>query len=143
MDVLRSGGEARVDVDLPGTGLSLGGSVSLTRATYDREASDDVQVAYRPRYGASVSAAWRYGPWSVRFGSRHTGARFPVPAPVNELDGFWVTDFDVGLSWRLGAWGAETRLRIERLFDVTDALIFAFPDPGRTLRVEFRVGPDS
>ena len=143
MDVLRSGGEARVDVDLPGTGLSLGGSVSLTRATYDREASDDVQVAYRPRYGASVNAAWRYGPWSVRFGSRHTGARFPVPAPVNELDGFWVTDFDVGLSWRLGAWDAETRLRIERLFDVTDALIFAFPDPGRTLRVEFRVGPDS
>jgi hypothetical protein len=35
----------------------------------------------------------------------------------------------------------ESHLRIERLFDATDALIFAYPDPGRTLRVELRVGP--
>ena len=142
-DVLRSGGEARLEVELPRAGMSIGGSFSLTRATYDRDASDDVQVAYRPRYGASVSADWRRGPWSFRFASRHTGARFPVPSPVNELDGFWVTDFDVGRTWLVGAWSAETRLRVERLFDVTDALIFAFPDPGRTLRVELRVGPNS
>ncbi len=143
MDVLRSGGEAGLEVELPRSGLSFGGSFSLTRATYDREVSDDVQVAYRPRYGASVSAEWQRGPWSFRFASRHTGARFPVPSPVNELDGFWVTDFDVGRSWLVGAWSAETRLRVERLFDVTDALIFAFPDPGRTLRVELRIGPNS
>ncbi len=66
-----------------------------------------------------------------------------MPAPVNELDGFWVTDFDVGRRWLFGAWSAETRLKVERLFDVTDALIFAFPDPGRTFRVELRVGPNS
>ena len=140
-DVRRSGGEARVEVELPRAGWAFGGSVSLTRATYDRESSDDVQVAYRPRFGAAVSAGWQRGSWSFRLASRFMGARFPVPAPVNELDGFWVTEADVGRRWLIGGWSVEGRMRIERLFNVTDALIFAFPDPGRTLRVELRVGP--
>ncbi|MEE8148254.1 MAG: TonB-dependent receptor, partial [Longimicrobiales bacterium] len=143
VDVRRSGGEAGLEVKLPQSGLSAGGSFTLTRATYDRATSDDVQVAYRPRYGATLNAGWQRGPWSLRLASRFTGARFPVPAPVNELPGFWVTDFDVGRLWRFGGWSAESRLRIERLFDVTDALIFAYPDPGRTLRLELRVGPIS
>ncbi len=143
VDVRRSGGEAGLELELPGEGLSLGGSFSLTRATYDRADSDDVQVAYRPRYGATLTAGWQHGPWSLRLASRFTGARFPVPSPVNELPGFWVTDFTVGHRWVLGRWSAESHLGIERLFDVTDALIFAYPDPGRTLRVEFRVGPSS
>ncbi len=142
-DVRRSGGEAGLEVELPRVGWSVGGSFSLTRATYDRDGSDDVQVAYRPRYGATVNAGWQRGPWSVRLASRFTGARFPVPAPVNELPGFWVTDFDVGHRWLFGGWSVESRLRIERLFNVTDALIFAYPDPGRTLRVELRIGPSS
>ena len=142
-DVRRSGGEAGLEVKIPRAGLSAGGSFSLSRTTYDRDGSDDVQVAYRPRYGATVNAGWQRGPWSLRLASRFTGARFPVPAPVNELAGFWVTDFDVGYRWLFGGWSAESRLRIERLFNVTDALIFAYPDPGRTLRVELRVGPIS
>ena len=140
-DVRRSGGEARLEVELPRAGWSFGGSFSVTRATYDREGPDDVQVAYRPRYGAAVSTGWQRGPWSFRLASRLTGARFPVPAPVNELDGFWVTEADVGRRWLFGGWSAEGRLRIERLFNVTDASIFAYPDPGRTLRVELRIGP--
>ena len=142
-DVRRSGGEALVEVELPGAGFSIGGSFTLARTTYDRPGSDDVQVAYRPRYGATLSAAWQRGPWSFRLASRYTGARFPVPAPLNELGGFWVTDFDVGRRWLFGGWSAESRLKIERLFNVTDGLIFAYPDPGRTLRVELRVGPSS
>ena len=137
--VRRSGGEARLVAEF--AGLTVGGSFSLTRITYDRPLSDDVQVAYRPRYGATVSAGWQRGAWSFGLASRWTGARFPVPAPLNELDGFWVTDFDVGRRWLFGGWSVESRLRIERLFNVTDSLIFAYPDPGRTLRVEFRVGP--
>jgi iron complex outermembrane receptor protein len=143
MDVRRSGGEAGLEVEVPRAGLSVGGSFSLTRATYDRDGSDDVQVAYRPRYGATVNARWQRGSWSFRLASRFTGARFPVPAPVNELPGFWVTDFDVGRLWLFGGWSAESRLRIERLFNVTDALIFAYPDPGRTLRIELRIGAGS
>ena len=143
MDVRRSGGKARLEVELPRTGWSVAGSLSLTRATYDRDGSDDVQVAYRPRYGATVNAGWQRGSWSFRLASRFTGPRFPVPAPVNELPGFWVTDFDVGHRWLFGGWSAEGHLRIERLFDVPDALIFAYPDPGRTLRVELRIGPSS
>jgi len=143
MDVGRSGGEAGVELALPRSGLSVAGSFSLTRTTYDRSDSDDVQVAYRPRYGATLGAGWQRGPWSLRLASRFTGARFPVPAPVNELSVFWVTDLTVGHRWFFGGWSAESRLRIERLFNVTDALIFAYPDPGQTLRVEFRVGPIS
>jgi outer membrane cobalamin receptor len=142
-DVRRSGGEARLEAELPGVGLLVGGSFTLTRVTYDRPGSQDVQVAYRPRYAGTVSAGWRRGPWSFRLASRRTGARFPVPAPVNELDGFWVTEFDVGRRWLFGGWSAESHLRIERLFDVTDALIFAYPDPGRTLRLELRMSPSS
>ena len=142
-DVRRSGGEAGLEVEVPRVGLAVGGSFSLARTTYDRGGPDDVQVAYRPRYGATVNAGWQRGPWSLRLASRFTGARFPVPAPVNELPGFWVTDFDVGHRWLFGGWSAESRLRIERLFNVTDALIFAYPDPGRTLRVELRLGPSS
>ena len=142
-DVRRSGGEARLEAELPGVGLSIGGSFTLTRVTYDRPGSEDVQVAYRPRYGATASAGWQRGPWSFRVAARRTGARFPVPSPVNELDGFWVTEFDVGRRWLFGGWSAESRLKIERLLDVTDALIFAYPDPGRTLRLEIRVGPGS
>jgi iron complex outermembrane receptor protein len=141
-DVRRSGGEARLEIDVPRRGLTVGGSFTFTRVTYDRDGPDDVQVAYRPRYGAAANIAWRRGPWSLRLGSRYTGARFPVPAPVNELPGFWVTDFDLGHRWSSGAWRVEGHLGIERLFNVTDALIFAYPDPGRTLRVEFRVGPN-
>ena len=143
MDVRRSGGEVDLEVELPQAGLSVGGSFSLTRATYDRADSDDVQAVYRPRYGATLGAGWQRGPWSLRLASRLTGARFPVPAPVNELPGFWVTDFTAGRRWLFGAWSAEGRLTIERLFNVKDALIFAYPDPGRTLRVELRVGPTS
>ena len=142
-DVRRSGGEAGLEVELPGAGLSVGGSFSLTRVTYDRDASDDVQVAYRPRHGGTVNLMWRRGPWSVRLATRFTGARFPVPSPVNELAGFWVTDLDVGRRWSFGRWSAESRFSVERLFDVTDALIFSYPDPGRTLRVELRLGPIS
>ena len=142
-DVRRSGGEARLEAELPGAGVTVGGSFSLTRVTYDRPGSDDVQVAYRPRYGATVSVGWQRGPWSFRLASLNTGARFPVPAPLNELDGFWVTEFDVGRRWLFGGWSAESHLKIERLFNATDALIFAYPDPGRTLHVEFRVGPSS
>jgi len=141
MDVRRSGGDVRLEVEMPGPGLSVGGSFSLTRATYDRDGPEDVQVAYRSRYGAAVNAGWQYGSWSFHLASRLTGARFPVPSPVNELPGFWVTDFNVGRRWLFGGWSAESRLGIERLFNVTDALIFAYPDPGRTLRVELRVGP--
>jgi len=142
-DVRRSGGEARLEARFPAEGLTVGGSFTLTRTTYDRPGSDDVQVAYRPRYGATVSAAWQRGPWSVRLATLFTGARYPVPAPLNELDGFWATDFDVGRRWLFDGWSAESHLRIERLFNVTDALIFAYPDPGRTLRLELRIGPSS
>ena len=142
-DVRRSGGQARLEARLPGAGLTIGGSFTLTRTTYDRPASDDVQVAYRPRYGATVSAAWQRGSWSFRLASLFTGTRYPVPAPLNELDGFWATEFDVGRRWLFDGWSAESHLRIERLFNVTDALIFAYPDPGRTLRLELRVGPGS
>jgi hypothetical protein len=60
---------------------------------------------------------------------------------VNVLGGFWVTDVDIGHRRTVARWTVESHLRIERLFDATDALIFAYPDPGRTLRLELRVGP--
>ncbi len=141
VDIRRIGAEVRAEMRLPGTGLSLAGSYSLTKTTYDRDDSSDVQVAYRPRHGMTVDGRWQRGAWSSGVAARFTGARFPVPSPVNELRGFWVTDVDIGHRRTVARWTVESHLRIERLFDATDALIFAYPDPGRILRLELRVGP--
>ena len=141
VDIRRSGAEARAEMRFPGTGLSVVGSYSFTRTTYDRDDSSNVQVAYRPRHGMTLDGRWQSGAWSSGIAARFTGARFPVPSPVNELRGFWVTDVDIGHRRRVARWTVESHLRIERLFNATDALIFAYPDPGRTVRLELSIGP--
>ena len=142
-DVRRRGVEGRGTVSLPGRGVDLSGHVAWNRVTYARAASPDVQVAYRPRWTGGASAGWRGGAWSLALGTDFTGARYPVPNAVNELPGFWTTRGAVSRGWegRFGA--AEVNLEVRRAFDHDDTLIFAFPDPGRTLALRVRLVPGS
>jgi vitamin B12 transporter len=139
-DVMRRGVDLRTRVRLPGRGVEAWADGSVHRTTYDRQNSDDVQVAYRPRYLAGFGASLSHASWSVLVQTTYTGARYPVPNAVNELPGFWATDVASRRSWLLGSSRLEAQIEVERLFDQKDALIFAFPHPGRTVRLTFRVG---
>lgn len=136
VDVKRSGVETSASIDLPGPGVRLSASYTLSRVTYDRPDSDTVQVAYRPRHTATVGVDLRRGLWSLGLFTRYLGARFPVPNPINELPGFWTSDVSASREVRLGDLIADLSLRVDRIFNQKSTLVFAFPDPGRTLRLE-------
>lgn len=50
---------------------------------------------------------------------------------------------DVGVSHerQLVGWTARFELRVDRVFDEDGALIFGFPEPGRTARFGVRLSP--
>jgi len=137
-DVRRRGLEASARLRLPGAGLDVRAHAAWNRTTWARGA-EDVQVVYRPERTAAVVGSWTGGGWSASVAAAYTGARNPVPNPVNRLPGFWTVD--TGLARRARTrWGlAELRLDVERLLDNEEGLIFAFPDPGRTLRLTLRL----
>jgi len=139
-DVLRRGLDLRGRVRSPASGVELWAGWSYNRATYDRENSKDVQVAYRPRYQSGIGASLTRSVWSLLVDARYTGARFPVPNDVNELAAFWALDLSARRSLVVGSAAVEIQLQVERLLDQHDALIFAFPHPGRALRVTVRLG---
>jgi len=142
IDVRRDGLEAwfGAEARLRGGGaLKLKAEYSLVRVTYDRDDPEPVQILYRPRHTAAVRADLEVGAWSGGGSAHYLGARFPVPSPVNELPGFWSIDLAVHRSWRWAGGRVRTGLRVDRLLDQTHALIFGFPQPGRTFRLTMEV----
>ncbi len=141
-DVRRGGAELWGELRGRGRPWRIFGSYAHARVRYDRADGDDsVQVAYRPRNTAALTAEWSGPRLSGSLGGHYVGRRFPVPAPVNHLPGFWSWDAEVGLRSALATWSVETRLRIRRLLDQRQTLIFDFPDPGRTLELEIELSP--
>lgn len=138
-DVKRRGVDLWTELSLA-AGWRLGGRYAYTRATYDRNGPDSVQLAYRPRHTAGADGSWTAGSWRLALGGDFTGTRYPVPARVNALDPFWSWRFSVSRQWTVAGVTAETSLHIDRLLDKKNTLIFAFPSPGRTLRVSMRLG---
>lgn len=142
IDVRRDGLEAWLGADVTlreGGVLKVKAEYSLVRITYDRGDPEPVQILYRPRHTAAVRADLDMGAWSGGGSAHYLGARFPVPSPVNELPGFWSIDLSVRRSWRWAGGRVRTALRVDRLLDQTDALIFGFPQPGRTLGLSVEV----
>ncbi|MCK5653336.1 MAG: TonB-dependent receptor plug domain-containing protein [Gemmatimonadetes bacterium] len=140
-DVSRSGMEGWGEIRLPGMGLRMRGTWSHARMTYDRPGLEDVQVIYRPRSSGALHAGWEGSGSSLTLETHYVGARNPVPAQVNELPGFWTTHLSVHRRWVVGGWRVRTALRIDRLLDRTDEMIFGFPEPGRAFLLEFGIGP--
>ena len=138
-DIKRRGLELRGEVSAPILGLKAWGGWSLNRTTYDRPDSPDVQVAYRPRYSGRLGTSVARPSWSTHIEARYTGARFPVPNDVNELPSFWTTKIAASRSWSLGPTTLDLQVEVDRLFNREEALIFAFPHPGRTVRVSVQL----
>ena len=140
-DVKRRGMEAWGEVGVPSADLGLSGAYQLAAVTYDREGDegDDVQLAYRPRHGGWLRAEWSPGAWRLAAAARYTGERNPTPSPANALPGFWSAELDLARDWRVRAWSLTTAVRVDRLFDEKESLIFGYPEPGRRLRMDLRV----
>ncbi len=141
-DVKRRGFDIEGEVSFPARNLDLRASYSLARTTYDRPSGDDSQqVIYRPRHTGSLTTYWRPGRWDFRFDLRYIGVRYPVPAPVNALDAYWQVDLQLRRTFDVGAWQLAPRVIIDRLTDNEDSLIFGYPEPGRTVRIELAASP--
>jgi outer membrane cobalamin receptor len=134
VDVLRRGLEASGELGLPlGSGrLALSGQWTHARTIYDRPGAP-AQVAYRPRNLGALRASWDGLRWEARLEARYTGVRYPFPSHVNPLAAFWTADLGVSRDVRLGGWRLSPSLDVDRILDNPDALLFGFPEPGRTL----------
>ncbi|HEX7051920.1 MAG TPA: TonB-dependent receptor [Longimicrobiales bacterium] len=139
-DVKRRGAELHAEVEAFRRRLRVTASHAYARVTYDRGGADDtVQVIYRPRHTATLNASWQADAWRADVTASFTGKRYPSPAPVNALPGFWAVSVGAERDWRLGDWSLTTTLRADRLFDQKSSLIFGFPEPGRVLRLGLRL----
>jgi outer membrane cobalamin receptor len=140
VDVARRGIDARAAATVPALGLGLSASWSIARVTYVQNGEDSgIQVAYRPEHTGLVRAEWTRGAWRADAAARYTGVRYPAPAKVNALPGFWSTELGVSHSWRLGGWTAVSAVSADRLFDERQSLIAGFPEPGRRVRIDLRL----
>ncbi len=140
-DVKRRGFDMEGSLDLPGPSLSLRAAYSLARVTYDRPEDDSVQVVYRPRHSGSIGASWRPDRWEVDLDARFVGTRYPVPAPLNGLDPYVTVDLRLRRSFGAGNWQIVPTLAVDRLLNNDASLIFGYPEPGRTLRLEIAAKP--
>jgi vitamin B12 transporter len=138
--------------DVNRTGFELNGEARLasewyaraqlahTRITYDRTDDPGIQVLYRPRNTAGFTLERQTRSYSARVEADYTGARNTVPSALNPLRGFWSTAAALRVHTRLLGWESSAGLRINRLLDETDTLIFGYPDPGRVVHFELRIG---
>ncbi len=140
VDVNRRGLEAWAEVTNPRLGFRLAGSYSLAAVTRDLgPGGEGVQLAYRPRHTGQLGAAWERAGWRAEVGAAYTGLRYPANAEVNALDPFWTFNLDLGREWRLAGTTLDTSVRVDRLLDEKDTLIFGFPEAGRRIRIEARI----
>jgi outer membrane cobalamin receptor len=140
LDVTRRGGDARVQAAFPAARLRLSGAWSIARITYVQDGEDSgIQVAYRPEHSGLFGAEWAPGAWRAALSARYTGLRYPAPAKINALPGFWSADLGLSREWRLGGWAAVTALDVDRLFGEKESLIAGYPEPGRRMRIDLRL----
>lgn len=139
VDVQRRGVDADATLSLPSARTEIHLHYSLSHVTYDRPG--DVQVIYRPRHTGGIGLSWLPHGWQMDVDARYTGTRYPVPARINALEPFWTVDLRIRRDIRIAGWRLVPRLDVNRLFDSTDALIFGYPEPGRTFRLGLGLQP--
>jgi outer membrane cobalamin receptor len=140
-DVKRRGLDIEGSLDFHGPRLALRAAYSLARVTYDRPGDDHVQVVYRPRHSGSIGASWTAARCEFDLDARFVGTRYPVPAPLNGLDPYATVDLRVRRAFDAGNWQVVPLLAVDRILDNNSSLIFGYPEPGRTFRLEITVKP--
>jgi outer membrane cobalamin receptor len=142
-DAKRTGADVSVELLAPRGIARVRGSWSFVRVTYDHNGDDDdVQVAYRPRHAGGIDGALVLGATRLNTSLRYTGSRTTAPTTLNTLAAFWTLDAAVAHTRSFGGWSVGLDLRVDRVFDDDDSLIFGFPEPGRTIRFGVRVTPN-
>ncbi len=138
-DVRRHGAEIAARARSARGGWDARGHVAWNRTTYDRPGLEDTQVVYRPEFSGGLVLAWTGATWRASTTTEVVGGRYPVPNRVNRLPAFWTADASLArrVDTRLG--DLELGLHVDRIFDHEDSLIFAYPDPGRTVRLTVRL----
>ncbi|MFL5539739.1 MAG: TonB-dependent receptor plug domain-containing protein, partial [Longimicrobiaceae bacterium] len=140
LDVDRRGADARLQAAFPAARLRLSGAWSIARITYVQDGEDSgIQVAYRPEHSGLFTGEWSPGPWRAELAARYTGLRYPAPAKVNALPGFWSAEAGLSREWRAGGWTAVTAIDVDRLFGERESLIAGYPEPGRRVRFDLRL----
>lgn len=140
LDVDRRGVDARLQAAFEAAHLRLSGAWSIARITYVQDGHDSgIQVAYRPEHSGVFGAEWAPGAWRAELAARYTGLRYPAPAKINALPGFWSAELGVSKEWRLGGWAAVTAIDVDRLFGERASLIAGYPEPGRRVRMDLRL----
>jgi iron complex outermembrane receptor protein len=141
-DAKRVGAEASLEVLSPRRVARIAATWTYVRATYDRGVDDDhVQIAYRPRRFAVIDAALTLGTSRLVATTRYTGLRTTAPSTLNTLPAFWTLDLGITHERAIAGWSVGFDLRVDRVFDEDDSLIFGFPEPGRSLRFGVRIAP--
>jgi vitamin B12 transporter len=140
LDVARRGADARVQAAFAAARLRLSGAWSIARITYLQDGHDSgIQVAYRPEHSGLFAAEWAPRAWRAELAARYTGLRYPAPAKVNALPGFWSAEAGLSREWRVGGWAAVTAVDVDRLFGERESLIAGYPEPGRRVRLDLRL----
>ena len=143
-NVDRRGVDAWAEVVVPAGHLVVGGDYSWARVTYDRGGdARPVQVAYRPRVTGRIWARSLDLPVRFEVAAHHVGARNPVPSPANPLPGFWSVTLDASRDFWLYGWTLRPTVRVDRLLDSKESLIFGFPDPGRSVLLSVSMTQDA
>jgi outer membrane cobalamin receptor len=138
--VERRGADARLQAAFAAARLRLSGAWSIARITYVQDGRDSgIQVAYRPEHSGLFAAEWAPRPWRAELAARYTGLRYPAPAKVNALPGFWSAELGLSREWRVGGWAAVTAIDVDRLFGERHSLIAGYPEPGRRVRFDLRL----
>lgn len=137
-DVRRWGGEVWTEAMIS-AGLRARASYSLAVVTYDTPGSAGAQLPYRPRHTGRGALEWRSGPWRASIASDYTGERYPTAAHVNRLPPYWRTEVATSRAWRFGHWQGDLSLRVDRLLDEKESMIFGYPEPGRTFRLRLNL----
>ncbi|MFL5386090.1 MAG: TonB-dependent receptor plug domain-containing protein [Longimicrobiaceae bacterium] len=140
LDVDRRGADARLQAAFPAARLRLSGAWSIARITYVQDGEDSgIQVAYRPEHSGLFTGEWSPGAWRAEVAAHYTGLRYPAPAKVNALPGFWSAEAGLSREWRVGGWTAVTAIDVDRLFGERESLIAGYPEPGRRVRFDLRL----
>jgi vitamin B12 transporter len=140
LDVARRGADARVQAAFAAARLRLSGAWSIARITYLQDGHDSgIQVAYRPEHSGLFAAEWAPRAWRAELAARYTGLRYPAPAKVNALPGFWSAEAGLSREWRIGGWAAVTAVDVDRLLGERESLIAGYPEPGRRVRLDLRL----
>lgn len=118
--------------------VSLRASYAHNRTTYEHSRGA-VQLAYRPRSTGGAVVEYASREWHAALRGQYLGGRNTAPTGLNGLPGFWTFSAAASRSGALLGLPVTGSLRIDRLLNNNDSLIFGFPQPRRTITLELRI----